>query len=67
MQSLKRTKGRLRAAHKNRTRRSRPFANTSASTEKSTIALCETLYGHSLTREEQKDAEEIWRQITRWQ
>jgi hypothetical protein len=43
------------------------MADTSGSTADSTIALCEALYGRSLTREEQEDAEEIWRQITRSQ
>jgi hypothetical protein len=67
VQSLKRTKGRLRGGHKNRTWWSRPLSDTAGSIRGSTIALREPLYGRSLTREEQEDADEIWRQITRSQ
>jgi hypothetical protein len=65
--AIHRTKERLRGTQKKRVCGSLALADTSGSTGDSTIALCETLYGRSLTREEQEDAEEIWRQITRSQ
>lgn len=64
---IDRPKERLRGAQRKRVCGSLALADTSGSTADSTIGLCETLYGRSLTREEQEDAEEIWRQITRSQ
>jgi hypothetical protein len=51
VQSINRTKGRLRGAQRNRVCVSLPLADPSGLTGERAIALCESLYGRRLTRE----------------